>query len=153
MKSIFRKIITGTALCLTMAATATLTSCDNNDGWYPEHPEYYNKFYDQGLNGTWKLISDNKGIVEGTEVNYLEFNGNGRGVYYFYSNGMPESEPLVYNCQGTDSSISNSQLNVQYGNGVPTSMYYWFTPNRLWMQWRNASGIHTYCYVPSHRPW
>lgn len=155
MKTHLRKILAGAAVICALFMTAGLSSCSDNDGWYPEHPDYYpNTFFDRNLTGVWRLVSDNSIPVEGTAVNYLDFYGNGNGRYYFYSNGAPTSVEMYYGCVGVDSAVTQTQLNLQYGNGTPTSMLYWFTPNRLWLQWTSGSGVHTYAYAPvGGAPW
>lgn len=155
MKTHLRKILAGAAVICALVMTAGLTSCSDNDGWYPEHPNYYpSTFFDRNLTGTWRLVSDNSVNVEGTAVNYLDFYGNGNGRYFYYENGTPTSVAMYYGCVGVDSAVTQTQLNLQYGNGNPTSMLYWFTPNRLWLQWTSGSGVHTYAYVPvGGAPW
>lgn len=155
MKKHLHKVLAGAAIICAMAITSGLTACNDNDGWYPEHPDFYpNTFFDRMLNGTWRLVSDNSVTVDGTAVNYLEFYGNGEGRYFYYDNGIRESVEMYYGCIGVDSAVTQTQLNLQYGDGRPTSMLYWFTPNRLWLQWTSPDGVHTYAYSPSAgAPW
>lgn len=114
-------------------------------------------FYDSRLNGYWALDQINSSYVDGTEVNYLYFGGNGRGRYYYYDRGQRYWENTAYWCQNSVSGTSNYQINLQYETvGSPTTMNYWFTDSgrTLWMQWSNSGGVQTYVYryYPSE-PW
>lgn len=127
-----------------------LTSCYVDDGWTPSPPYgWSDTFFDSRLNGYWKLEQVNSQVVEGYEVNFLYFGGNGRGRYYYYDNGQRYWENTAYWCQNSVSGNSNYQINLQYEtSGSPSTMNYWFTDSNrtLWMQWVNKQGVQTYLY-------
>lgn len=139
---------------LFILAVAGLTSCDNDDAWDPTPPAGWNSFFDRRLNGCWKLVQANGRPVGGVNVNYMTFNGNGRGRYYYYSNGTPDSERMAYWCQQSTNGASRYQMNIQYEYGNPSTVNYWFTDAQyyLWMQWGTGSGIVTYVYEPVDAP-
>lgn len=133
-----------------------LPSCGDINYWNPEPPgDFHNTFYDQNLNGCWQLYQVNSDYVRGDEVNYMYFNGDGRGTYYYYDRGYQETERLAYWCQRSVSGTSSLQINIQYEYGNPSTMNYWFSDaDTLWMQWRNSYGIQTYVYKYINRvPW
>lgn len=136
---------------MAIISIAGLTSCYVDDGWEPAPPYGWNDtFYDSRLTGYWKLEQINSQLIDGYEVNFLYFNGNGRGRYYYYDNGQRYWENTAYWCQNSVSGTSNYQINLQYETvGSPTTMNYWFTDNNrnLWMQWRNSGGVQTYVYT------
>ena len=146
-KSLITKFSIAVALMALMLPM--MTSCDNDDYWDPYPPYGWdNNFYDSRLDGYWQLIRANSYEVSRADTNWLYFNGNGRGVYYYYLNGRPYSELTAYWCQATGGGVSRYQINLQYeGSGQSSTMYYWFEDqDTLWMQWRNQSGIQTYVY-------
>ncbi len=125
-----------------------LSSCYVDASWNPEPPSY-NTFYDSRLNGYWELVSINNRNVYGDAVNYLYFNGDGRGRYYYFNNGIRYWEYTSYWCQQSASGQSNYQVNLQYeSSGSPTTMNYWFSNGRryLTLQWYNSYGWQTYVY-------
>ncbi len=131
-------------------------SCGNINIWDPEPPYGWNDtFYDQDLTGCWQLYQVNSQYVRGDEVNYMEFYGNGRGRYYYYSRGYLEDENLAYWCQRSVNGTSALQINIQYEYDSPSTMNYWFSDaDTLWMQWRNSYGVQTYVYkYINHIPW
>lgn len=136
-------------------ALLTLPSCGYMDTWDPEPPYGWDSYSDPDLTGTWELYQVNSQYVRGDEVNYMQFNGNGRGYYYYYDRGYRETEKLAYWCQRSVSGTSTMQINIQYEYGNPSTMNYWFTDrNTLWMQWRNSNGVQTYVYkYYSGLPW
>ncbi len=131
-----------------------LPSCDVNY-WNPEPPSGWDTFYDQDLTGCWQLYQVNSNYVRGDEVNYMYFNGDGRGTYYYWDRGYQETERLAYCCQRSVSGASTLQINIKYEYGSPSTMNYWFSDNdTLWMQWRNSYGVQTYVYKYINRvPW
>ncbi|MDE6018927.1 MAG: hypothetical protein K2G85_08975 [Muribaculaceae bacterium] len=131
-----------------------LPSCDINY-WNPEPPSGWDTFYDRNLNGCWQLYQVNSDYVRGDEVNYMYFNGDGRGTYYYWDRGYRETENLAYWCQRSVNGTTSSQINIQYEYGNPSTMNYWFTDSdTLWMQWRNSAGVQTYVYKYTNRvPW
>ena len=138
-------IVAGIAMTLFMSVT--LTSCDSDDYWY-DGPGWNDGFYDRDLSGYWVLVQVNSVEALGTDCNYLFFNGRGRGAYYFWDNGRKYIEDTYYDCQYSNSGISDYQINLQYGNSRPTTMNYWFTHggNTLWLQWRENGRPMTYVY-------
>ncbi|MDE6342852.1 MAG: hypothetical protein K2K93_11105 [Muribaculaceae bacterium] len=138
---------------LGMACVASLailfSGCGYVDAWDPEPPYGVNDtFYDSDLDGCWQLYQINGEQVRRDQVNYMQFYGNGRGMYYYYDRGYLENEKLAYWCQRSVSGTSTRQINIKYEYDNPSTMNYWFT-NRdtLWMQWRNSYGVQTYVYV------
>ncbi len=131
-----------------------LPSCDVNY-WNPEPPSGWDTFYDQDLTGCWQLYQVNSNYVRGDEVNYMYFNGDGRGTYYYWDRGYQETERLAYWCQRSGSGASTLHINIKYEYGSPSTMNYWFSDNdTLWMQWRNSYGVQTYVYKYINRvPW
>lgn len=156
MKKLYSKILMG--LMLVMMGVG-LTGCYVDAGWDPLPPDNWNNtFYDSRLTGYWELYSINNRYVSGDAVNYLYFNGDGRGRYYYYQNGMRYWENTAYWCQNAYSGNSNYQINLQYQTtGSPTTMNYWFVDGQryLYMQWYNSYGWQTYVYVfyPYGAPW
>ena len=141
------------ALLLTIVCSIGLTSCvvEDSDFWPFSPPPGWgsNYFYDNRLEGSWELSQVNSSGVYDSEVNYMEFYGGGRGRYYYYSHGYPESEKMGYFCQRSGSTTTNYQINIQYENGEASTMAYWFTDNErtLWLQWRLSNGqVMTYLY-------
>lgn len=140
-------------LLAVISCGAIFTSCDNDDPWDGPGP---NAFYDNRLEGTWELYQANGHDVGPADTNYLYFNGDGRGTYYYLRNGREYSEPLAYFCQESLSPSSYYQINLRYGNDAPVTMSYWFTDRgyRLWLSWLTDSGTITYCYRPYQGyPW
>lgn len=155
----FRKLFRSIVLAVSLLTGATLlTGCAVDFGWDPTPPYGWNNtFYDNALNGCWRLTTINSQYVSGYAVNYLYFGGNGRGEYLYYDNGRRYVENTAYWCQATNMGNSGYQINLQYENDyAPTTMNYWFTDggNTLWMQWRNSYGLQTYTYTYEPRmPW
>lgn len=147
-----------TALLLVVVAflaAGGLTSCDDYDdwGWYDGPTGDY--FYDSDLDGAWELVQADGIPVGSGSTNYLDFYGDGHGMYYYYDNGTPVSERMGYFCQYSNNGASRYQVNVRYEYGQPTTMNYWFAGGSLWMQWRTGGGrVVTYVYRPvSYVPW
>lgn len=132
-----------------------LPSCDGSDYWDPVAPFGWNTFNDRNLRGSWALSMVNGAPVDGYEVNYLEFYGDTRGMYYYYDNGYQTSERIAYWSQIANAGYSRYQINIQYEYGSPATMNYWFTNggNRLWMQWATGGGVVTYVYSRCAGPW
>lgn len=142
------KIMCG--LLLAIGVSAGLTSCGSDDWWWNGPPSgWVNTINDSRLNGYWRLYQYNGELVYPGEENYLYFNGDGFGLYYYWDNGMRYTEQIRYYCQPSVSGSSNYQINIQYEYGNPATENYWFPsgPNRLWMQWQTGSGrVVTYVY-------
>lgn len=131
-------------------------SCGEINYWNPEPPGGWNDtFYDRNLIGCWQLYQVNSDYVRGDQVNYMYFNGDGRGTYFYYDHGYQETEKLAYWCQRSVNGTSSLQINIQYEYGSPSTMNYWFSDSdTLWMQWRNSYGVQTYVYKYLNRiPW
>lgn len=150
-----KRVLFFLAAVLALAGSAGLTSCVTDDGWSPAPPYGWNAFYDSRLDGVWQLIQADGVAVGGYDVNYLEFNGRGRGYYYYYDHGYRDYERLAYYCQVSGNDNSLYQINIQYEDGSASTMSYWFTGQRLWMQWMTGSGrTVTYVYAPvGSAPW
>ncbi|MDE5796335.1 MAG: hypothetical protein K2H75_04435 [Muribaculaceae bacterium] len=140
---------------LAAVCTLGLSSCVVDNSWSPAPPPGWNVFYDPDLNGCWQLIDANSMAVGGYDINYMEFEGNGYGYYYYYDRGYQTEERFAYYCQLSGAAgTSGYQLNIQYEYDSPVTMSYWFTGNRLWMQWWANGYTNTYVYqrIP-HIPW
>ncbi len=124
------------------------TGCGDVNYWNQE-PQGPDRFYDNRITGCWELYQADSEYITGDAVNYMYFNGDGRGTYFYYDRGYQESERLNYWCQRSVNNASSLQINIDYEYSNPSTMNYWFTNgdrNTLWMQWRNNSGVHTYVY-------
>lgn len=147
MKKIYNILLAAVAIL----SVSSLTSC--GDVWVSAPgPGHDATFYDRDLTGCyWELWQVNSQIVHPSEVNYLEFFGNGRGYYYYLRNNVPYQETMTYWCQYSGYGTSQYQINIRYANGSPTTMDYWFTNggNYLCLQWYAAGyGTTTYVYRP-----
>ena len=147
-------------LCLPLLAMLLLMlpSCGDINYWSPEPPNGWNNtFYDNNITGCWQLYQVDSDYVRGDEVNYMQFLGDGRGWYYYYSRGSQEVERLAYWCQRSVNATSSLQINIDYEYSNPSTMNYWFSDSdTLWMQWRTYNGtVHTYVYKYYGRtaPW
>lgn len=137
-----------------------LSSCYIDGGiWSPSPPyDWNNTFYDQNLNGYWQLVQINGRNVSGYDVNYLYFNGNGRGRYYYYNRGTRYWENTAYWCQDAVSGTTYYQINLQYEtSGQPTTMNYYFADRgrTLVMRWQTYNGTvvqYVYTSIP-YAPW
>lgn len=139
-----------------LLAGLTFTSCIDDDGWYPYPPNGWNDtFYDSDLTGSWQLVQVNSRPVGGTDSNYLYFNGDGRGWYYYYDRGRFYRERMAYWCEDFYYGNGDYELNMQYENGQSSTMTYWFTgSNTLWMRWNTSQGMVTYMYrYVDYIPW
>lgn len=131
------------ALSLFAFLMLLMSSCAGDSYWYDD-----GDFYDHRLDGRWELVQYDSNPVYDDAVNYLYFDGRGRGTYWYYRGGRLYSMPTYYESQPSYSGISDYQLNLQYGNDRPTTISYWFTAgnNTLWMQWREGGRVVTYVY-------
>lgn len=138
-------LIVGIAMVLGMSMT--LTSCESDDYWY-DGPGWDNGFYDRNLTGFWELVQVDSHAAMGYDKNYLFFDGRGYGTYFYWERGSRYEMPTYYDCQYSNSGTSDYQMNLQYGNGYPTTINYWFTNGglTLWMQWREGGRVITYVY-------
>lgn len=155
-----RKIpISRIPLLTTLAAllTITLSSCVvEPDDWWSGPPSGWNTFNDTRLAGHWQLVQYNSDPVYDNDANYLYFNGNGAGLYYYLINGYRQTESIRYWSQNSNTGTSNYQINIQYEFDSPVTENYWFTHNgnTLWFQWRTSQGVQTSVYDRIPRaPW
>lgn len=152
-KNLMGKLALLTAVIVSLA---TFTSCGDVDTWWG-NPPYGYTFDDSRLNGYWQLVQYNSDPVDIDDANYMYFNGNGFGYYYYLQNGRPRTEQIRYGCQDSTSGASNYQINIQYQYSSPVTMSYWFTHGNdtLWMQWQTSGGrVQTYVYDRINRaPW
>ncbi|MCM1291919.1 MAG: hypothetical protein NC201_07895 [Prevotella sp.] len=136
-------------LMLMLAPAFMLTSC-GDDVWSPGPPPYDwdNTFFDSRITGAWRLISADGRPVTGTAANYMEFYGNGKGLYTYWDNGELYSERMGYWCEAPYGSYSDYQINIQYEYSSPVTMSYWLTGNNvLYMRWFTTNGTTvTYAY-------
>lgn len=137
-------------MALVIMALTTLSSCTDDDGPWWDNPSYgWDTFSDPRLEGYWQLVQFNSDAVSPGAANFMYFNGDGRGYYYYFDNGIRQTERLRYWCQDSYSGASNYQINIQYQYSSPLTTSYWFTHgnNTLWMQWQTAGGrVQTYVY-------
>lgn len=157
MKKSRLSIIAGFTLLLGFMS-AGLTSCvGDDDGWWGGPPTGWDTFNDTRLSGYWALVQYNSDPVDADDANYLYFNGNGRGLYYYLQGGRRYTEQTVYYSQDSNTGTSRYQINIQYEYSSPVTMNYWFTHsgNTMWMQWRTGNGaVQTYVYDRiQYAPW
>lgn len=150
MKKIYTKLMLGMMVVMT---SAMLSSCYTDWGG-PQPPA---NFYDSRLTGYWQLVQINGYAVSGMEVNYMYFNGSGRGIYYYFQNNRRYWENMQYWCEDSYSYYSDYTLNILYQSSYsPTEMSYWFSNgnNALYMRWydRGQTVTYTYTRYPSS-PW
>lgn len=142
---------------LAILLTITLSSCVvETDDWWSGPPSGWNTFNDTRLAGHWQLVQYNSDPVYDNDANYLYFNGNGAGLYYYLINGYRQTESIRYWSQNSNSGTSNYQINIQYEFDSPVTENYWFTHNgnTLWFQWRTSRGVQTSVYDRIPRaPW
>lgn len=142
------------AVLMMTGLSGCMVSDGNSDWWsYPGNDWGYT---DPRLGGYWQLVQYNSDYVDADEANYLYFDGNGFGYYYYLYNGYPQRERLRYWCQQSYNSAS-PRINIQYESNSPLTTNYWFTHNNrtLWLQWQTAGGrMQTYVYDRiSYAPW
>ena len=156
MKKIYAKILGVAAI---VAASLSLTSCDDGGPWYDGYypPNGWNStFYDNRLNGYWELVQYNSYPVDPGEKNYMYFNGDGRGLYYYWQGGRRYTTGMVYWCQSSNTGTSQYQVNIQYEGGGSETTNYWFVGNNtMTMQWMTTNGrTETYVYDRiGYAPW
>lgn len=146
------------SLPLLAISMLSLTSCDiEEEPWWDNPPYGWESYLDTRLCGYWKLVQCNSDPVSKYETNYMYFNGNGSGYFYYFDNGYRERERLRYFCQDSGNGASNYQINIQYEFSSPITTSYWFThgQNTLWLQWQTYGGyVQTYVYDRiNYAPW
>lgn len=126
-------------MLLVLSLCVGLSSCDD-DIYGPPGTNY-----DSALVGTWELYSADGSPVYGYQVNWLQFNRNGTGSYYFYQDGRQYEMGLYW---GVDWYAGSKELYIDYNDGRSASMDYWFNSNAtyLYTQWYERGYRHTYVY-------
>ena len=147
-KNILKALILSVVALVSMAG---FTSCypDEENEWWGNPPYGWDTFNDTRLSGYWMLVQYNSDPVYPDRANYLFFNGDGYGYYYYMENGMRYRENMRYWCQDAVSGASNYQINIQCEYSTPLTTSHWFTHggNTLWMQWTTGGGrVQTYVY-------
>lgn len=136
-------------LSMVIVPLTLLTGCsDDDDYWWGNPPSGFD-FNDPRLEGYWELVQYNGSAVYPNETNYMQFNGDGYGYYYYLDNGQKEVEQLRYWSQKSTNGASRYQINIQYQYSSPLTTSYWFdnNENTLWLQWQTNSGrVVTYVY-------
>lgn len=137
-------------LSLAVMSLIAFSSCDSDpDYWWDEPGNPPGAFNDSRLTGYWQLVQYNSDAVPANEANYMYFNGNGRGYYYYLSNGQKQVETIRYRSIDTGTGASNYMLDINYQYSNPLSTSYWFThgDDVLWMQWQTGNNrVQTYVY-------
>ena len=112
----------------------TLTSC------YESYPPRY----DRDLTGMWELSHINGYRVYDYEVNWLDFYGDGWGMYYFQDG--PHTYEMSFEYYSTYE--YDNWLNIHYSDGTYAEMLYWFSYNysELYLEWYEHGDRITYTY-------
>lgn len=112
----------------------TLTSC------YESYPPRY----DRDLTGMWELSHINGYRVYDYEVNWLDFYGDGWGMYYFQDG--PRTYEMSFEYYSTYD--YDNWLNIHYSDGSYAEMLYWFSYNysELYLEWYEHGDRITYTY-------
>lgn len=115
------------------------SSCEEDDVYYD---------YDYNLTGYWMLVEDDYGYVPEDETNFLYFNGNGFGSYFYYDRGRLYEMRLNYWCMANPYPGQDDELNIEYEDGTGATMNYWFERNYnfLTLSWYTDRGRETYVY-------
>lgn len=124
----------------------TFTSCDES---YP--PGYNGTGYDRDLTGLWELSHINGYRVSDYEVNWLEFYGDGWGMYYFQDGRYTEEMSFEYYCEYS----YDNWLHIHYSDGVYAEMLYRFGHNYspLYLEWYEHGERITYTYQYCNNPY
>lgn len=131
------------ALVLCLVTFSTLTSCDDDDYWYPANGGYI----DSALVGSWELVQIDGKYVPQANANYFSFGNNGYGNYYYYDRGVLYREPI--NFYSETGNYGNAWLIIDYSDGSSAEQQYWFSDRgrSLWMQFTDYRGyLTTYRY-------
>lgn len=123
----------------------TFNSCEIYQSYPP--PGHNDTGYDRDLTGYWELAYINGDPVHGYEVNWLDFYGNGYGMYYYNDGPYTYELPFEYYCEyGYD-----NWLYIHYSDGTYAEMTYWFNHNYtiLYLEWfsRGRRIVYTYYWV------
>ena len=112
----------------------TFTSC------YESYPSRY----DRDLTGMWELSHINGYRVYDYEVNWLDFYGDGWGMYYFQDG--PHTYEMSFEYYSTYD--YDNWLNIHYSDGSYAEMLYWFSHNYspLYLEWYEHGERITYTY-------
>lgn len=132
-------------MLMVIGLSVVFTSCD--DGYGPGPGPGGLTYIDRDLTGAWRMYEANGVPVPPGKVDYLQFNGNGNGRYYYMRDGIWYYEGISYWCKSYGS--GTDQLNIQYENGQSSAMSYWFTSrDDLYLSWRVYDGsVITYHYI------
>lgn len=134
-------------LSLSALLMLVMSSCIQTPSW--NQPT----FYDSRLYGYWELVQINGYPTTGYDVNYMYFNGNGAGLYYYYDRGYRYDERLTYYCTKTGYSGGYNELVIQYQNSYngPTAVDYYFSNsgNVLYMEWYDSYSRRNVIYTYS----
>lgn len=124
----------------------TFTSCYES---YP--PGYDGTGYDRDLTGLWELSHINGYRVSDYEVNWLEFYGDGWGMYYFQDGRYTEEMSFEYYCEYS----YDNWLHIHYSDGVYAEMLYRFGHNYspLYLEWYEHGERITYTYQYCNDPY
>lgn len=126
-------------ICLSLS----FTGCDDEP--YPPYGPGNGSFLDQNLEGEWELYTVDGQPVYGRNVNYLDFDDDGDGTYYYYQNGREMEEDFIFWCYSYG---DDWYLHIDYQYSPDSDMIYWFENNfnYLYLQWWNGNRNVTYCY-------
>ena len=124
----------------------TFTSCYES---YP--PGYDGTGYDRDLTGLWELSHINGYRVSDYEVNWLDFYGDGWGMYYFQDGRYTEEMSFEYYCEYS----YDNWLYIHYSDGVYAKMLYRFGHNysTLYLEWYEHGERITYTYQYYNDPY
>lgn len=127
---------------LAISMMLSLSSCEVHHSYPP--PGYDNSGIDRDLTGTWELAYVNGSPVYGYETNWLDFYGNGNGMYYYNDGGITYELPFDYYSEyGYD-----NWLCIYYADGSYAEMNYWFNHDLtiLYLEWTSRGRRVTYTY-------
>ena len=119
-----------------------------------DEPNYPDTGYDRDLTGMWELSHINGYRVSGYEVNWLDFYGDGWGMYYYKSGHSTYELPFEYYCEYD----FDNWLYINYSDGTYAEMEYWFNHNytQLYLEWydrgERVTDTYQYCTDPYWAP-
>lgn len=132
-------------ICCLVAAIVGLTalsSCEIYSSYPP--PGHNDTGYDRNLTGSWELAYVNGHGVYGYETNWLDFYGDGYGVYYYNDGPYTYELPFDYYCQYD----YDNWLCIHYADGTYAEMVYWFNHDftTLYLEWYSHGQRVVYTY-------
>lgn len=144
-----RRIIENKILCIAAAMSMMMfSSCIIYDN--PPPGPGFDSGYDHNLTGYWELAYVNNHHVYGNEVNWLDFYGDGYGVYYYNSGPYTYKMPFDYYCEYD----YDNWLYIYYSDGTYAEMVYWFSYDfsELYLEWyeRGQRVVYTYYWVDDY---